>query len=86
MKVSADTQLYQANGAGTAVDVVTNTPQFRGSDGSTQISDFRIQQSHSIAGSDIASASQFGGTPPASYRLFSSGGDLSLTEGAESHQ
>ena len=86
--INADTQSYQAGdgtgGAGTTakVDLKTNSPLFKNTAGTAAPSTFTYRQDASIVDVNIPAASQFAGTPPATYTIQSDDGSIILSTSA----
>ena len=81
--IQADTQTYQAgDGAGTtaSVDLVTDVPIFKNQVGTIAPNSLTLEQDAPVSDSSIPAATQFPGfIPPATYKIESDGGSVTLS-------
>ncbi|MBX9622598.1 MAG: DUF11 domain-containing protein [Gemmataceae bacterium] len=84
--VRADRQQWRAGtgaaGSTAAADLRTNTPAFRDAAGSSAPRQFVFRQDAAVTDAALPAVAQFGGTPPADYKIVSDNGTVTLANGA----
>ena len=86
VRVRADRQNWRAgDGAGgtttAAVDLTTNAPEFRDSTDANAPRQFVFRQDAAVTDALLPAVAQFGGTPPADYKIISDDAGVTLNNG-----